>query len=192
MKRKYIEYEVGDKFFLNLSPWKKVLRFGKKGKLSLRFIGPYEVLERIGPVAYRLALPLELDKLHGVFHVSMLRRYRSNESHILPIRDIQVQLDFTFDEVPKAILDCEVKQLWNKQVLLVKVFWQHHGIEEATWELESTMRAQYPQLFNLGINFEDEILLRKGDGGWGGGGGGDYNTPNYIIIVCYSLEYNIS
>ena len=98
LKRKDIEYEVGDKVFLKVSPWKKILRFGKKGKLSPRFIGPYEILERVGPVAYRLALPLELAKLHDVFHVSMLRRYRSDPSHILPVQDIQVQEDFTFDE----------------------------------------------------------------------------------------------
>ena len=85
LKRRDIAYEVGDKVFLKVSPWRKILRFRKKGKLSPRFIGPYEVLERIGPMAYRLALPLELAKLHDVFHVSMLRRYRSNESHILPV-----------------------------------------------------------------------------------------------------------
>ena len=79
-------------------------------------------------------LPSKLAKLHNVFHVSMLRRYRSNESHILLVQDIQVQSDFTFDEELKAILDCEVKQLRNKQVSLVKVFWQNHGMEEATWE----------------------------------------------------------
>ena len=77
LKIKDIEYEVGDKVFLKESPWKKILHFGRKGKLSPRFIGPYEVLERVGPVAYRLALPPELAKLHDVFHVSMLRRYRS-------------------------------------------------------------------------------------------------------------------
>ena len=76
----------------------KDLCFGRKGKLSPRFIGPYEILERVGSVAYRLALPPELVKLHDVFHVSMLRRYRSDPSHILPIQDIQVQEDFTFDE----------------------------------------------------------------------------------------------
>ena len=162
MKRKDIEYEVGDKVFLKVSPWRKVLRFGKKGKLSPRFIGSYEVLERIGPVAYRLALPLELAKLHDVFHVSMLRKYRSDESHILPVQDIQVQEDLSYDEEPKAILDREVKQLRNKQVPLVKVLWQHHGREEATWEPEVTMRAQYPQLFDSGMNFEDEILFKEG------------------------------
>ena len=81
---------MGDKVFLKVSPWRKVLRFGKKGKLSSRFIGPYEVLERIGPMAYWLALPPELAKLHDVFHVSMLRKYRSDESHILPVQEIQV------------------------------------------------------------------------------------------------------
>ena len=141
LKRKVIEYEVRDKVFLKVSLWRKILRFGKKGKSSQRFIGPYEILERIGPVAYRLALPPELAKLHNVFHVSMLRRYRSDGSHILPVQDIQVQSDFTFDEEPKAILDREVKQLQNKQVPLVKVLWQHYGMEEATWEPESTMRA---------------------------------------------------
>ena len=140
--------------------------------MSPRFIGPYEIFERVGPVGYRLDLPPDLTKLHDVFHVSMLRRYRSNESHILPVQDIQVQPDFTFDEEPKAILDCEVKQLQNKQVPLVEVLWQHHGMESATWEPESTMRAQYPQLFDSGMNFEDKILLR------GGGGGEGCNTPN--------------
>ena len=88
MKRKDIEYEVGDKVFLKVSPCRKVLRFGKKGKLSPRFIGPYEFLEIIGPMAYRLALPPELAKLHDVFHLSMLWKYRSNGSHILPVQEV--------------------------------------------------------------------------------------------------------
>ena len=141
MKRKDIDYKVGDKIFLKVSPWRKILRFGKKGKLSPRFIGPYEILERIGPVAYRLALPPELAKLHNVFYVLMLWRYRFDESHILPVQDVQVQSDFTYNEEPKAILAREVKQLQNKQVPLVKVLWQHHGMEEATWEPELIMRA---------------------------------------------------
>ena len=85
LKRKDIEYEVGNKVFLKVSSWRKVLRFGKKGKLSPKFIGPYEVLERIRPVTYQLALPSELAKLHDVFHVSMLQKYHSDGSHILPM-----------------------------------------------------------------------------------------------------------
>ena len=144
LKRKDIEYEVSDKVFLKVSLWRKVLRFGKKGKLSPRFIGPYEILERVRLVAYRSTLPPELTKLHDVFHVSMLRRYRSDESHILPVQDVQVRSNFSYDEEPKAILAREIKQFQNKQVTLVKVLWQHHGKEEATWEPEATMRAQYP------------------------------------------------
>ena len=109
---------MGDKVFLKVSPWRKILRFGQRGKLSPRFIGPYEILERIGPMAYRLVLPPELAKLHDVFHVSMLRRYRSNKSHILPVQEMQVQEDLSYDEEPKTILAREVKQLRNKQVPL--------------------------------------------------------------------------
>ena len=112
---------MGDKVFLKVSPWRKILRFCKKGKLSPRFIGSYEILERIGPLTYRLALPPELAKIHNVFQVSMLRRYHFDGSHILPVRDIQVQADFSYEEESKAIMAREVKQLWNKQVPLVKV-----------------------------------------------------------------------
>ena len=112
---------MGDKVFLKVSLWRKILRFGQKGKLSPRFIGPYEILEHIGPMAYRLALPPELAKLHDVFYVSMLQRYRFDESYILPVQEIQVQEDFSYDKEPKEILAREVKQLQNKQVPLVKV-----------------------------------------------------------------------
>ena len=153
---------MGDKVFLKVSLWRKILLFSQKGKLSPRFIGPYEILERIGLMAYRLELPPKLAKLHDVFHVSMLWRYRSDKSHILPVQEIQVHEDLSYDEEPKTILAPEVKQLRNKQVPLVKVLSQHHGGEEATWELEATMRAQYLQLFELGMNFEDEILFKGG------------------------------
>ena len=156
---KDIEYEVSDKVFLKVSPWRKVLRFGKKGKLSPRFIGPYEILERVGPIAYQLSLPLNFDKLHDVFHVSMLRRYRSDESHVLLVQEVQVQPDLSYNEELKAILAREVKQLLNKQVPLVKVLWQHHGREEATWEQEATLKSQYQQLFDTSKNFEDEIFF---------------------------------
>ena len=108
-KMRDIEYEMGNKVFLKVSPWRKILRFGKKGKLSPKFIRPYEILERIGLVAYRLALPPELAKLHNVFHVSMLRRYHYDGLHILPVQDIQVHADFSYEEEPKATLAREVK-----------------------------------------------------------------------------------
>ena len=85
LKRKDNQNEIGEKVFLKVSPWKKVMRFGRKGKLSPRFIGSYEVIEKVGPVAYRLALPLKLEKIHNVFHVSMLQRYRS-DPHMWSLR----------------------------------------------------------------------------------------------------------
>ena len=162
MRRKDIRYEIGKKAFLKVSPWKKVMRFGKNGMLSPRFIGPYEVIEKVGPVEYRLALPPELEKIHNVFHVSILRRYRSNPSHVVSSETIELRSDLTYQEEPVKILAREVKELRKKQIPLVKVLWTNHKTEEATWESEEVMRQQYPQLFNEG-NFEDEILLRRGE-----------------------------
>ena len=148
MKRKDIRYENGEKVFFKVSPWKKVMRFGKNGKLSHRFIRPYEVIEKVRPVAYKLALPPNLEKIHNVFHVSMLRRYRSDSSHVVSSETIELRPDLTYEEEQVEILAREVKESWNKKIQLVKVLWRNHKTEEATWESEETMRQQYPQLFN--------------------------------------------
>ena len=148
MKRKDIRYEIGKKVFLKVPPWKKVMRFGKKGKLSPRFIGPYEVIEKVGRMAYRLALPPDLEKIHNVFHVSMLRRYQSDSSHVVSSETIELRPDLTYEEEPVEILALEVKELQNKKIPLVKVLWRNHKTEEATWEREKMIRQQYPQLFN--------------------------------------------
>ncbi|KAA3466259.1 DNA/RNA polymerases superfamily protein [Gossypium australe] len=136
LKQKEIKFQVGDKVFLKVSPWKKVLQSGRKGKLSPRFIGPYEIIERIRPVAYRLALLPELHRIHNVFYVSMLRRYRSDPSHVISLTEVGIQPDMTYNEEPIKILAREIKELRNKKV---KVLWQRHGIEEATWKLEDTI-----------------------------------------------------
>ncbi|KAA3470652.1 Retrotransposable element Tf2 protein type 1 [Gossypium australe] len=128
--------KIGDKVFLKVSPWKKILCFRRKSKLSPRFIRPYEIIERIGLVAYRLMLLIELEKIHNVFHVSMLHRYRSNPSHVNSPSEIKIQPDMTYNEEPIRIL-----------APLVKVLWQRHGVEEATWEPEEAIRKQYPNLF---------------------------------------------
>ena len=125
------------------------MRLGKKGKLSPRFIGPYEVIEKVGPVAYRLALPPDLEKIHNVFfHVSMLRRYRLDPSHVVSSETIELRPNLTYEEEPVEILACEVKELRNKKILLVKVLWSNNKTKEATWESEETTWLQYPQLFN--------------------------------------------
>ncbi|KAJ8771905.1 hypothetical protein K2173_027082 [Erythroxylum novogranatense] len=135
------------------------MRFGKKGKLSPRYVGPYEILERVGPLAYRLALPPELSQIHNVFHVSMLRRYRSDPSHIIQTSEVQLSDDLSYEEMPVAILDSKEKVLRNKTIQLVKVLWRNHAVEEATWEPLDAMKEKYPHLFNeSGKNFEDEIF----------------------------------
>ncbi|KAL5578280.1 hypothetical protein UlMin_019979 [Ulmus minor] len=152
-RRRPLEFQVGDSVFLKVAPMKGVMRFGKKGKLSPRFIGPFEILERIGKVAYKLALPPELSSVHNVFHVSMLKKYVSDPSHVLEHEPIQVNEDLTYEEKPVQILDRKDKTLRNKVIPLVKVLWRNHKIEEATWEREDDMRNSYPELFQI---FGDE------------------------------------
>ena len=140
-------YKIGDWVFLKLSPCKRVVRFGKMGKLSPRYIGPYQIIERVGEVAYRLELPSELSKVHNVFHVSMLRHYVSDPSHVIPPQPLEINPDLTYEEEPVMILDWKDKVLRNKTIRMVKVLWRNHSVEEATWETEDRMRDMYPRLF---------------------------------------------
>ena len=100
---------MGEKVFLRVPPWKGIMRFGNRGKLSPRYVGPYEIIEKVGPLAYRLALPPELAKIHDVFHVSMLRRYRSDPSHILKDSEIEISENLIYVEEPMTIVDHKVK-----------------------------------------------------------------------------------
>ena len=147
LRRREIEFSVGDKVFLRIAPYRQVLRFGKKGKLAPRFIGPYEILERIGTVAYRLALPASMDRIHNVFHVSQLRKYVGDPSHVLQFSEIELAEDLSYQELPVQILDYRVKVLRNKEIPLVKVLWRSQRVEEATWEVESEIRDRFPELF---------------------------------------------
>ena len=128
-------------------PKRGVVRFGKQGKLSPRFIRPFEILERVGTVAYRLALPPSMSGVYEVFHVSMLRRYTPNPAHVVDWGEIEVDTDGTFEEGPVCIMDSCDKVLRCKTVRLVRVLWKYRGVEESTWESEDTMRATYPFLF---------------------------------------------
>ena len=125
---------MGDHVFLNLMPKRGVIRFGKRGKLSSRYIGPFKVLERVGVVAYRLALPPSLSSVHEVFHFSMLRKYTPDSTHIVDWGELVVDADETFEEGLVRIMDSREQVLRGKTVRLVKVLWQHRGVEEATWE----------------------------------------------------------
>ncbi|CAN4124986.1 unnamed protein product [Withania somnifera] len=116
------------------------MRFGWRGKLSPKYIGPYEILERVGDVAYRLALPPMLSAMHPLFHVSMLRRYTPNESHVIHDDSVQLDENLSFVEKPVKILAKEVRKLRSGEIPVVKVRWSNHPIEEATWEIKSEMR----------------------------------------------------
>ena len=159
-RRKDLEFEVEDRVFLKLSPWKGVVHFGKRGKLSPHYIGPFEIVERIGPVAYRFDLSEELSRVHNVFHISMLRKYISNPSHVLETPDIELRDDLSYEEQPVQILGREEKELRNKTISLVKFLWRNHLVEETTWEREDQVRSQNPHLFHdTGTNFVNEIFL---------------------------------
>nr|CAD1827470.1 unnamed protein product [Ananas comosus var. bracteatus] len=139
---------AGSRGVTKVSPTKGVRRFGIRGKLSPRFIGPYEVLERIGPVAYRLALPPNLSGVHNVFHVSTLRKYVFDPTHILESTPVDLRENLSFEEHPVRILAREVKRLRNREIPYVKILWSNHDEREATWELESAMQEHYPYLFS--------------------------------------------
>ena len=147
MRRRPLEFEVGDHIFLKVMPKIGVVRFDKRGKLSPRFIVPFEILERVGTVAYRLALLPSMSGVHKVFHVSMLWKYTPNPAHVVDWGQIEVDTDGTFEEGPVCILDSRDKVLRRKTMRLVRVLWWHYGVEESTWEREDTMRATYPFLF---------------------------------------------
>ena len=159
VRRRLLEFEVADHVFLKVMPKRGVVRFDKHGKLSLRFIGPFEILERVGTIAYRLALPPSMSGVHEVFHVSMLRKYSPDPAHVVDWGQIEVDTDGTFEEGPVCILDSRDQVLRCKTVRLVRVLWRHYGVEESTWEREDTMRAAYPFLFrDEGMWFSRLIL----------------------------------
>ena len=145
--------------FLRVTPQKGKLVPKSTGKLGPRYVGPYTVAERVGPVAYRLLLPAELASMHDVFHVSRLRKCHPDTRHIISSDTPSISENLSYVEEPIAIADRTLKQLRTKSIPMVKVIWKHHDHpEEATWEIEDKMRKEYPQLFRE--EFGDQILLR--------------------------------
>ncbi|GKD49492.1 putative reverse transcriptase domain-containing protein [Tanacetum coccineum] len=130
LKRKSMEFQVGDKVMLKVSPWKGVVRFGKRGKLNPRYVGPFKVLERIGSVAYKLELPQELSRVHNTFHLSNLKKCYSDESLAVPLEGLHVDDKLQFVEEPIEIMEREIKRLKRSRILLVKVRWNsRRGLE---------------------------------------------------------------
>nr|GEY76867.1 putative reverse transcriptase domain-containing protein [Tanacetum cinerariifolium] len=136
LKRKPMEFQVGDKVMLKVLPWKRVVRFGKRGKLNPRYVGPFKVLERVGDVSYKLNLLEELSRVHNMFHVSNLKKCRADEPLAVPLDGLHFDDKLHFVEEPVEIVDREVKRLKRSQISLVKVRWNSKRGPEFTWERE--------------------------------------------------------
>ncbi|GJX67320.1 putative reverse transcriptase domain-containing protein [Tanacetum coccineum] len=147
LKRKLMEFEVGDKVMLKVSPWKGVVRFGKRGKLNPRFVGPFKVIKRVGDIAYKLELPEELSRVHNTFHVSNLKKCHADEPLAVPLDGLHFDDKLQFVEEPIEITDREVKRLKRSRIPLVKVRWNSKRGPEFTWEREDQFRKKYPHLF---------------------------------------------
>nr|GEU39471.1 putative reverse transcriptase domain-containing protein [Tanacetum cinerariifolium] len=132
---------------LKVSPRKGVIRFGKQGKLNPRYIGPFKILERIGPVAYKLKLPEELSNVHSTFHIFNLKKCLSDVSLIIPIKELRLDDKLNFVEEPVEVIDREVKQLKQSRIPIVKVRWNSKRGPKFTWEREDQIRAKYLHLF---------------------------------------------
>jgi hypothetical protein len=142
-----LEFEVGDRVFLKVSPIRGVMQFGKKGKLNPRFVGSFEITQRVEKLAYRIALPPNLVRTHDVFHVSMLRKYIANPNVIVEYEPLEIQEGLTYIEEPVKIMDKKEQVLRTKMIPIVKVLWHNHGVEEVSWKAKHDMRSRYPYLF---------------------------------------------
>ncbi|GJS43904.1 putative reverse transcriptase domain-containing protein [Tanacetum coccineum] len=147
-RRKPLEFQVGDRVLLKVSPWKGVVRFGKKGKLAPRYVGPFEIVEHVGPVAYRLKLPQELSCVHDTFHVSNLKKCLAEPDVQVPLDEIEIDENLRFVEEPIEIVERDVKKLKRRRIPLVKVRWNSRQGAEYTWEREDQFRKKYPNLFS--------------------------------------------
>ncbi|XP_058784339.1 uncharacterized protein LOC131659121 [Vicia villosa] len=145
-RRRPLDFEEGDHVFLRVTPTTGVGRAIKTRNLTPKFMGPYQITSKIGPVAYRIALPPFLSSIHDVFHVSQLQKYIPDPSHVIKPDTIQLKDNLSFEAIPVRIEDRKMKLLRNKEIPLVKIIW-NQATGDATWELESAIREKYPELF---------------------------------------------
>eukprot|EP00253_Pinus_taeda_P014227 PITA_14227 len=148
-KRRFKEYQVGDHVYIRIQAKRSTLQWSGCAKLAPRYSGPFQVLARIGPVAYQLALPSHI-RVHNVFHVSVLKKYVYDPKHVIRWQDIQVEPEGEALVEPLNTLDRREVQLRKRVITQVKIQWRHYGPEEATWEDEELMRRTYLALFMAG------------------------------------------
>nr|GEU72789.1 putative reverse transcriptase domain-containing protein [Tanacetum cinerariifolium] len=147
VRRKPLKIQTGDHVMLKISPRKGINRFKKRGKLNPRYIRLFKILNRIGPVAYNLELPEELSNVQNTFHVSNLKKCLSDESLIIPMKELKLDDKLFFMEEPIEIMDREIKQLQQSRIPIIKVRWNSKRGPQYTWEREDEIRAKYPYLF---------------------------------------------
>nr|GEU80594.1 putative reverse transcriptase domain-containing protein [Tanacetum cinerariifolium] len=148
VRRKPLKFLVGDRVMLKVSPRKGVIRFGKQGKLNPRYIKPFKILERIGPVAYKLELPEDLSNVHSTFHASNLKKCLFDEPLVIPMKELRLNDKLNFMEEQVEVMDRKVKQLKQSRIPVVKVRWNSKRGPEFTWKREDQIRAKYPHLFS--------------------------------------------
>ncbi|KAI3795400.1 hypothetical protein L1987_38052 [Smallanthus sonchifolius] len=146
-RRKPLEFQIGDMVLLKVSPWKGVIRFGKRGKLNPHYVGPFKIRKRIGPVAYQLDLPEGLSGVHNVFHILNLKKSLADESLAVPLEELHIDEQLRFIEEPVEIMDREVKSLKHSKIPIVRVRWNLKRGPEFTWEREDQMMRKYPNLY---------------------------------------------
>jgi hypothetical protein len=143
-RRKPLQFQAGDFVYLRVSPTKGVQRFGIKGKLAPRYVGPFEILKVCGPVAYKIHLPSQLAAIHDVFHVSQLKKCIKVPTKIVETSAIAIEPDLSYTEQAIQILDTKERITKRRTVKMYKILWDHHTDEEATWETESYLQQNFP------------------------------------------------
>ncbi|GKE47443.1 hypothetical protein Tco_1478701, partial [Tanacetum coccineum] len=173
VRRKPLEFQVGDRVMLKVSPRKGVIRLGKRGKLNPWYIGPYKILKKVGPVAYTLELLEELSNVHNTFHVSNLKKCLSDKSLVIPMKELWLDNKLNFVEEPIEIINREVKQLRQSRIPIVKVRWNSKRGPEFIWNAKIKFVPSIHIYFQTSLQHptksRDEISLRLGD----------YNNPQF-------------
>jgi hypothetical protein len=147
-RRRELNFEAGDFIYLKVSPMRGLHRFKVRGKLTPRFIGPFKILEKRGEVAYQLELPPQLPDVHDVFHVSLLKKCLHVPEQQIPMEELDVKVDLSYKEYPVKILEMSERVTCNKKIKMCNVQWNHHTKEEATWERQEELKAEFPSFFS--------------------------------------------